>query len=79
MPNYRSYGMEPDSNSSSGRFQRLVEDELARLAPLMKSTGLKRTCCSSCPGFVIAASALNLSISVKSSPRGLDGEFNYPS
>jgi tripartite-type tricarboxylate transporter receptor subunit TctC len=40
--NYRSQGMEPDSNSSPAEFQRLVEDELARLAPLIKSIGLKR-------------------------------------
>ena len=40
--NYRSQGMEPDINSSPARFQRLVEDELARLAPLIKSIGLKR-------------------------------------
>ena len=35
-------GMEPDINSSPARFQRLVEDELVRLAPLIKSIGLKR-------------------------------------
>jgi tripartite-type tricarboxylate transporter receptor subunit TctC len=40
--NYRSQGMEPDINSSQARFQRLVEDELVRLAPLIKSIGLKR-------------------------------------
>ena len=40
--NYRSQGMEPDINSSPARFQRLVEDELVRLAPLIKSIGLKR-------------------------------------
>jgi hypothetical protein len=28
--------MEPDINSSPAKFQRLVEDELARLAPLIK-------------------------------------------
>ncbi|WP_371722485.1 hypothetical protein [Bradyrhizobium sp. KBS0727] len=39
---YRSQGMEPDINSSPAKFQRLVEDELARLAPLIKSIGLKR-------------------------------------
>jgi tripartite-type tricarboxylate transporter receptor subunit TctC len=40
--NYRSQGMEPDINSSPGKFQRLVEDELERLAPLISSIGLKR-------------------------------------
>jgi tripartite-type tricarboxylate transporter receptor subunit TctC len=40
--NYRSQGMEPDTNSSPRQFQRLVEDEFARLAPLIKSIGLKR-------------------------------------
>jgi tripartite-type tricarboxylate transporter receptor subunit TctC len=40
--NYRSQGMEPDINSSPGKFQRLVEDELERLAPLIRSMGLKR-------------------------------------
>jgi tripartite-type tricarboxylate transporter receptor subunit TctC len=40
--NYRSQGMEPDTNSSPCQFQRLVEDEFARLAPLIKSIGLKR-------------------------------------
>jgi tripartite-type tricarboxylate transporter receptor subunit TctC len=39
---YRSQGMEPDINSSPARFQRLVEDELVHLAPLIKSIGLKR-------------------------------------
>jgi tripartite-type tricarboxylate transporter receptor subunit TctC len=40
--NYRSQGMEPDTNSSPRQFQRIVEDEFARLAPLIKSIGLKR-------------------------------------
>jgi len=39
---YRSQGMEPDTNSSPDRFQRLIEEELARLAPIIRSTGLKR-------------------------------------
>jgi tripartite-type tricarboxylate transporter receptor subunit TctC len=39
---YRSQGMEPDTNSSPYKFQRLVEEELARLAPVIKSIGLKR-------------------------------------
>jgi hypothetical protein len=34
--------MEPDTNSGPGKFQRLVEDELARLTPIIKSIGLKR-------------------------------------
>jgi hypothetical protein len=34
--------MEPDTDSSPEKFQRLVEDELARLAPVIKSIGLKR-------------------------------------
>ena len=38
---YRSQGMEPDIDSSPDKFQRLVEDELARLAPLIRSIGLK--------------------------------------
>jgi tripartite-type tricarboxylate transporter receptor subunit TctC len=40
--NFRSQGMEPDTNSSPRQFQRLVEDEFARLAPVIKSIGLKR-------------------------------------
>jgi tripartite-type tricarboxylate transporter receptor subunit TctC len=39
---YRSQGMEPDINSSPGKFQRLVEEELERLAPVIASIGLKR-------------------------------------
>jgi tripartite-type tricarboxylate transporter receptor subunit TctC len=39
---YRSQGLEPDVNSSPAKFQRLVEDEFARLAPVIKSIGLKR-------------------------------------
>jgi tripartite-type tricarboxylate transporter receptor subunit TctC len=39
---YRAQGMEPDVNSSPDKFQRLVEDELTRLAPVIKSIGLKR-------------------------------------
>jgi tripartite-type tricarboxylate transporter receptor subunit TctC len=38
---YRSQGMEPDANSGPDKFQRLVEDELARLTPVIKSIGLK--------------------------------------
>ena len=39
---YRSQGMEPDVDSSPDKFQQLVEEELARLAPVIKSIGLKR-------------------------------------
>ena len=39
---YRSQGLEPDVDSGPDRFQRLVEDELARLAPIVKAIGLKR-------------------------------------
>jgi len=39
---YRSQGLEPDVDSGPDKFQRLVEDELARLAPIVKSIGLKR-------------------------------------
>ncbi len=39
---YRSQGMEPDDDSSPDKFQQLVEDELTRLAPIVKSIGLKR-------------------------------------
>lgn len=38
---YRSQGMEPDTDSSPDKFQRLVEDELIRLAPIVKSIGFK--------------------------------------
>ena len=39
---YRSQGLEPDVDLGPDKFQRLVEDELARLAPLVKSIALKR-------------------------------------
>ena len=39
---YRAQGMEPDIESSPEKFQRLVEDELARFSPIVKSIGLKR-------------------------------------
>ena len=39
---YRSQGLEPDIDSGPDKFQRLVEDELVRLAPVIKSIGLKR-------------------------------------
>ena len=40
---YRAQGMEPDTESSPNKFQRLVEDEMARLTPVIKSFGLKRS------------------------------------
>lgn len=39
---YRSQGLEPDVDSGPDKFQRLVEDEFARLAPIVKSIGIKR-------------------------------------
>lgn len=39
---YRSQGMEPDDDSSPDKFQQLVEEELTRLAPIVKSIGLTR-------------------------------------
>jgi tripartite-type tricarboxylate transporter receptor subunit TctC len=39
---FRAQGMEPDTGSSPRQFQRLVEDEFARLSPVIKSIGLKR-------------------------------------
>ncbi len=39
---YRAQGLEPDLNSSPQRFQRLVEEELARLTPVIRSMGLRR-------------------------------------
>jgi len=39
---YRAQGMEPDADSSPDKFQRLVEDELARLTPVIRSIGLNR-------------------------------------
>jgi tripartite-type tricarboxylate transporter receptor subunit TctC len=39
---YRAQGMEPDTASNLELFRRLVEDEWARLAPVIKSIGLKR-------------------------------------
>ena len=41
LENYLSQGMEPDANSSPDKLQRLVEEELARLGPVIKSFGLK--------------------------------------
>jgi tripartite-type tricarboxylate transporter receptor subunit TctC len=39
---YRSQGLEPDTGSSPTKFQQLVQDELARLRPVVKSIGLQR-------------------------------------
>jgi tripartite-type tricarboxylate transporter receptor subunit TctC len=39
---YRAQGLEPDTGSGPEQFQRLVEDEFTRLAPLIKSLGLRR-------------------------------------
>jgi tripartite-type tricarboxylate transporter receptor subunit TctC len=39
---YRAQGMEPDTNSSPGKFQGLVQDEVVRLTPLIRSIGLSR-------------------------------------
>jgi tripartite-type tricarboxylate transporter receptor subunit TctC len=39
---YRAQGLEPDLNSSPQSFQQLVEDELARLTPVIRSMGLRR-------------------------------------
>ena len=34
--------IEPDTGSNPYKFQRLVEDDLARLAPVISSIGIKR-------------------------------------
>jgi len=39
---YRAQGIEPDLHSSPQSFQRLVEDEFARLSPLIREMGLRR-------------------------------------
>jgi tripartite-type tricarboxylate transporter receptor subunit TctC len=39
---YRAQGLEPDTDSGPDKFQRLVEDELIRLAPVITAIGLKR-------------------------------------
>ncbi len=39
---YRTQGIEPDINSSPDQFQRLVEEEMTRLVPIIRSIGLKR-------------------------------------
>jgi tripartite-type tricarboxylate transporter receptor subunit TctC len=39
---YHSQGMEPDVDSSPDKFQQLVEDELTRLAPVIRLIELKR-------------------------------------
>ena len=38
---YRAAGMEADVDSSPQKIHRLVEEEVVRLAPLIKSIGLK--------------------------------------
>lgn len=40
--NYRTQGLEPDTQSSPAKFQALVEDELVRLGPIIREIGLKR-------------------------------------
>jgi tripartite-type tricarboxylate transporter receptor subunit TctC len=39
---YRAQGLEPDADSSPDKFQRLVEDEYARMAPIIRSIGLRQ-------------------------------------
>lgn len=39
---YRAQGMEPDSDSSPDKFQRIVEATGASLAPVIKSIGLSQ-------------------------------------
>lgn len=39
--NYRAQGMEPDGDSSPGKFQRIVDATSASLAPVIKSIGLR--------------------------------------
>ena len=39
---YRAQGIEPDLDSSPDKFQQLVEKEMTRLAPIIRSIGLKR-------------------------------------
>jgi tripartite-type tricarboxylate transporter receptor subunit TctC len=39
---YRSQGLEPDTNSSPQKFQKLIEDEYALLAPVIRSIGFKQ-------------------------------------
>jgi hypothetical protein len=34
-------GFEPDTDSTPERFRRLIEDDLARWAPIVKAIGLK--------------------------------------
>jgi tripartite-type tricarboxylate transporter receptor subunit TctC len=40
--NYRSQGMEPDLDSNPAKLQRLVEDQLKALGPVIKAIGLDR-------------------------------------
>lgn len=39
---YRAQGMEPDSDSSPDKFQRIVAATTASLAPVIKSIGLSK-------------------------------------
>jgi len=39
---YRAQGMEPDADSGPDRFQRLIDDERARLTPVIQAIGLRR-------------------------------------
>ena len=39
---YRSQGLEPDTDSSPDKFQRLIDEELIRLAPVINSIIPKR-------------------------------------
>jgi tripartite-type tricarboxylate transporter receptor subunit TctC len=40
--NYRAQGLEPDTDSSPDKFQRLIEEELIRLAPVIHAVIPKR-------------------------------------
>jgi len=39
---YRSQGLEPDADSSPDKFEMLVEDEFARMSPIIRSIGLRQ-------------------------------------
>jgi tripartite-type tricarboxylate transporter receptor subunit TctC len=41
--NYRAQGMEPDSNSSPDKFQRIIDATTASLAPVIRSIGLSKS------------------------------------
>jgi tripartite-type tricarboxylate transporter receptor subunit TctC len=38
---YRAQGLEPDTSSSPDKFQKLMQDDFARLAPIIQSIGLR--------------------------------------